>query len=53
MNTTRTERSADVDGPAVTRMGRYGQWKKGVLSHEAWDETNNLLDRIEHGGNTQ
>jgi len=39
--------------PAVTRMGRYGQWKKGVLSHEAWDETNNLLDRIEHGGNTQ
>lgn len=39
--------------PAVHRMGRYGKWKKGVLSHEAWTDTNDLLDRIEHGGNTQ
>lgn len=38
--------------PSVTRMGRYGKWKKGVLSHEAWGETNDLLDRIENGSNT-
>lgn len=39
--------------PAVVRMGRYGKWTKGVLSHEAWDETNDLLDKFEHGGNTK
>lgn len=39
--------------PGITRMGRYGQWKKGVLSHEAWSDTNDLLDRIENGGNTK
>lgn len=39
--------------PAVTRMGRYGKWQKGVLSHEAWTDTNDLLDRIENGDNTK
>lgn len=24
--------------PAVLRVGRYGKWTKGVLSHEAWRE---------------
>jgi hypothetical protein len=33
--------------PDVVRMGRYGQWKKGVLSHEAWDDTMKLIDRLE------
>jgi hypothetical protein len=29
--------------PEVTRIGRYGTWQKGVLSHEAYDVTFNLL----------
>lgn len=29
--------------PNVVRLGRYGQWKKGVLSHEAFYETDSLL----------
>lgn len=33
--------------PWVHRMGRYGQWKKGVLSHEAWDDTMKLIDERE------
>lgn len=24
--------------PEIVRVGRYGSWTKGVLSHEAWDE---------------
>jgi len=30
--------------PQIRRMGRYGQWKKGVLSHEAFFSTAKLLD---------
>lgn len=37
--------------PAVTRLGRYGQWKKGVLAHEAWTDMNSLLDNFENGRN--
>ena len=25
--------------PNLVRVGRYGKWQKGVLSHEAWDAT--------------
>jgi hypothetical protein len=28
--------------PDVIRLGRYGQWKKGVLSHEAYEEAAKL-----------
>jgi hypothetical protein len=30
--------------PEVHRMGRYGRWTKGVLSHEAWEEANKIMD---------
>jgi hypothetical protein len=33
--------------PNVTRMGRYGKWTKGVLSHEVWDETNTLIQKVQ------
>lgn len=33
--------------PQVHRMGRYGKWTKGVLSHEAWDEANKIMDGAE------
>lgn len=29
--------------PEIVRLGRYGKWKKGVLSHEAYYETHELL----------
>jgi hypothetical protein len=29
--------------PAVVRLGRFGQWKKGVLVNHAWDEVINAL----------
>lgn len=29
--------------PEIVRMGRYGKWQKGVLSHTAFYETANLL----------
>lgn len=29
--------------PHVHRMGRYGKWTKGVLSHHAWEEAYDLL----------
>ncbi len=29
--------------PQVQRLGRYGQWKKGVLSHEAFFTTQDML----------
>ena len=31
--------------PDIARMGRYGQWKKGVLSHTAFAETRSLLSQ--------
>lgn len=33
--------------PEVHRMGRYGKWKKGVLSHEAWEEANKIMDGVQ------
>lgn len=34
--------------PDVVRVGRYGRWEKGVLSHDAYTDTNSaLLDRTE------
>lgn len=30
--------------PEIHRMGRYGKWTKGVLSHEAFYETEKLLN---------
>jgi len=33
--------------PDVHRMGRYGKWKKGVLSHEAWEEANKIMDGVQ------
>lgn len=33
--------------PWIERMGRYGRWQKGVLSHEAWGETMKLIDDLE------
>lgn len=29
--------------PDVVRMGRYGRWQKGVLSHQAFNETQELI----------
>lgn len=29
--------------PMVHRMGRYGKWTKGVLSHHAWEESCKLI----------
>lgn len=31
--------------PTIHRMGRYGQWRKGVLSHSAFDETVELIHK--------
>lgn len=31
--------------PNIVRMGRYGRWQKGVLSHEAFFETSELLSQ--------
>lgn len=33
--------------PDVHRMGRYGKWTKGVLSHKAWEEANKIMDGAE------
>lgn len=33
--------------PDVHRMGRYGKWTKGVLSHEAWEEANKIMDGVQ------
>lgn len=30
--------------PEVHRLGRYGSWTKGVLSHEVWEEANKIMD---------
>jgi hypothetical protein len=30
--------------PEITRMGRYGMWRKGVLSHEAFYDTESLIE---------
>ncbi|QKY79538.1 oxidoreductase [Streptomyces phage Lizz] len=35
--------------PDVHRMGRYGKWTKGVLSHEAWEEANKIMDGVQTG----
>lgn len=35
--------------PEIVRMGRYGQWRKGVLSHEAFDDTVREIVAIEQG----
>ena len=35
--------------PEVHRMGRYGKWTKGVLSHEAWEEANKIMDEVQTG----
>lgn len=31
--------------PEIIRMGRYGRWAKGVLSHQAWEETWSAIER--------
>jgi hypothetical protein len=31
--------------PHVVRVGRYGRWKKGVLSHEAYLDTKMVIER--------
>lgn len=33
--------------PDVHRMGRYGSWTKGVLSHQAWEEANKIMDGVQ------
>src|SRR5690242_20238605 len=33
--------------PDVHRVGRYGKWTKGVLSHEAWEEANKIMDGVQ------
>lgn len=33
--------------PDVHRLGRYGKWTKGVLSHEAWEEANKIMDGVQ------
>jgi hypothetical protein len=30
--------------PTFFRMGRYGQWKKGILIHNAYEDTHKVLD---------
>jgi len=35
--------------PDVVRMGRYGQWQKGVLSHESFYDTQREILAIEQG----
>ena len=35
--------------PDVHRMGRYGKWTKGVLSHQAWEESRNLMRALLSG----
>lgn len=35
--------------PEVIRMGRYGAWRKGVLSHEAWGDTLVAIDEFREG----
>lgn len=30
--------------PNITRLGRYGKWEKGVLSHSAFEEVYNTLE---------
>lgn len=32
--------------PEILRLGRYGAWKKGVLAHEAFYDTYELLENI-------
>jgi hypothetical protein len=34
--------------PKVVRSGRYGQWKKGVLSHETYPLVSKKIDSIRH-----
>lgn len=34
--------------PGVHRVGRYGKWTKGVLSHEAWEEANKIMDGVQN-----
>lgn len=35
--------------PEVVRMGRYGAWRKGVLSHEAFEDTAREIVALEQG----
>jgi hypothetical protein len=35
--------------PEIVRMGRYGKWQKGVLSHEAFEDTAREIVAIEQG----
>ena len=35
--------------PDIVRMGRYGQWRKGVLSHEAYEDTVREIVAVEQG----
>lgn len=36
--------------PGIAKMGRYGKWKKGVLTHHVYWDTVAMLARIEQGG---
>lgn len=38
--------------PSVVRVGRYGKWTKGVLSHEAWEDTIDALHKLEDNRGT-
>lgn len=38
--------------PSVVRVGRYGKWTKGVLSHEAWEDTLDALHKLEDNNGT-
>lgn len=33
--------------PEIVRMGRYGRWEKGVLSHSAFDESVDIFEGME------
>jgi hypothetical protein len=39
--------STDCDCmPSILRVGRYGQWRKGILSHEAYNDTAAHLEKV-------
>jgi hypothetical protein len=36
--------------PTVIRVGRYGKWTKGILSHEAYYEARSVLEALDGNG---